>query len=138
MKPTTNLYNRHAALLDEISDGSTVEYFNFVGVPNAFTGEIASGGAYPISGVTIAALIDFAPSEAMRKKYGRSLEFNAIIRLAHKHTEDCDISPVVGDAFRLPQETEIYIVVRVAKDLQYGKEFLEQVIMLKRGGVKRV
>lgn len=137
MKPSVFLKKRHAKFLDEISGGTTVEYFKLIAAASSFTGELDADDAYADEGTTLPALVDFAPSEAIRQKFGVDIIFHAVIRIAEMHVCEGNITLQIGDAFRLPDEVDKYIIVKIIKDMQHATNFLEYIIALKHSKVSR-
>jgi len=133
--PTEFLKNRHATFLTEVAGTQTVQYVRFddTGLRHELTGEITDEeAAYAATPISLPALVEFNPTEAMREKIGQEIDFDAVIRVSQKDLEGNSITLQIGDAFILPGSSQRYCVKKYFSHMQKGDEFLEQMIAIGR------
>jgi hypothetical protein len=131
--PSDFLKQRHASFLAEQAGGSTISYFCYVpGTENQLTGDVDEDAAYPDDPIPLPALIDLAPSRAMREKIGLEINFDATVRITAIHATESAIAPRIGDKCQVPGEAEPYYVMQVIRDKQCQNSFLEFVLAVSK------
>lgn len=117
--PTDFLKARLPKFAEEIAGSTTVTYYELnPDSKDTFTGTVDESGAYPTIGITITALVDFSPSENLRKMIGASIDFDAMLLIAVQHLTDNEITLKVGDAFVLPGDSDKSFVKKVVQTHQ--------------------
>ena len=117
--PSNLLKARLPKFAEAIAGSETVTYYEFD--PTAtdnFTGTVNETAGYPTIGITLTALVDFSPSENLRKMIGSSIDFDAMLLIAVQHLTDNDITLKVGDAFVLPSDSDKSYVKKVVQTHQ--------------------
>ena len=120
MKPSAFLKDRLPALAAEVAGTETVRYFELAtSAEDSFTGTVAADAtAYPGTGITMTAQVDFSPTENMRKMIGASIDFDALLWIAVAHLTENDITLKIGDAFVLPGESDKSSVKKIVETHQ--------------------
>lgn len=130
---TEFLKQRHRAMFVGMAGEETVEYYCYIPVTaDQLTREVDQDASFADPPVLLSALIDFAPSRAMREKIGTEIEFDATVRLCRAITDELLVKPRVGDEVVLPGESARYRVVQVIKEMQSGSDFLEYMLAVSR------
>lgn len=139
MKPTTFLKKRVKDFSGELSGSDTVKYYRFTGSgsENDLTGEVSNADAYSADAIDVPALIDYAPSDMLRKKFGKDLSFSAVLYIIREHLTDLGIEINEGDAFVLPDEDSKYIIKKVKRDMQKQSNFLRLIVAVDKGTAGR-
>ena len=127
--PSPFLKDRHAKLFREVAGNETVAYVPYEsGHEDDLTREVADeAAAYSADPVTLPALVDFSPSEGMRKKIGLEIIFQAVLRITKADIDANGITLKHGDQFTLPDTRKVF-VKKVFQDKQAGGEFLEYIV----------
>lgn len=130
------LKTNQANLFERI--GAEVSYQKFNDSPgnvDALGDIIDQEASYPNS-VTLKAIIEYAPSMAMRSKLGLSEDVLATMELLTSELDEKGVTVTTADRFILPDSSKPYYVDKVAPQQQLENEFLTYLIALtrKRGG----
>jgi len=121
---TEFLKSRMGAFLEEIAGSQTVSYIAVdLSAKDSVTGLLDVDSAYDETPVSLPALVDFSPYEAMRRKIGLEVDMDAALMIASEHLEDHEIEVNLQDAFDLPDGRRYY-VKKIVPNHQSGSSFL--------------
>jgi len=133
MKPSGFLKNRMGNFAAEVAGDETVRYYVLSeGQRDSLTGTVDESNAYPTVGVGLTALIDYSPSDAVRKKIGASIEFDATLQIPLAQITDKSITLKIGDAFTLEDGSDKYYVKRVVSTHQVDDAHLMKFVAVSR------
>lgn len=133
MKPSTFLKERLAAFSIEVAGAATVLYFVLSpGQKAGFTGTLNESAAYPSIGVDLPALVEFSPSDALRKKIGAEIKFDAMLQIVVQHLTDNSITLKIGDAFVLPESSDKYYIKKIIPSHQTDTGHIVKLIAVSR------
>ncbi len=129
MKPSAFLKGRLGKFAAEVAGEATVRYFVLSeGQRDTLTGTVDESNAYATVGVALTALIDYSPSDAVRKKVGASIEFDATLQIPQSQLTDKSITLKIGDAFTLEDSADKVYVKRVVSTHQVDDGHLMKLV----------
>lgn len=133
MKPSAFLKDRMGKFAAEVAGEATVRYFVLSeGQRDTLTGTVDESNAYATVGVALTALIDYSPSDAIRKKVGASIEFDATLQIPQSQLTDKSITLKIGDAFTLEDSADKVYVKRVVSTHQVDDGHLMKLVAVSR------